>query len=140
MSPLPRTLVLGAHRSGGLKLIPLLSPYLNIVGISDFIKPFSPSSLSLLLRAFHPPIQFLTLGGAFSDEDAASARKVWEEYRRDVEAKKEEFGEENGARIACVRTKGEEITAVKKEEGVEGYEAVGRAILRNLEKEFGEGK
>lgn len=138
MTPLPRTLVLGAHRAGGLKLLPLLSPRLDIVGISG--KPSTPSHLATILRSFHPPIQLITLGGAFTDEESESAKSVWEEYRREVEAKKEEYGEENGAVTALVRTRGEEITSIKKELGIEGYDAVGRAILRNLEKVLGKEK
>lgn len=117
-----------------MKLLPLLSPQLDVVGITGDLKPFNAPVLATLLRSFHPPIQFLTLGGAFDDQEAASASKVWEEYRRDVESKKEEFGEESAAATGFVRTTSADITRIKKEQGIEGYEAVGKALLRNLDK------
>ncbi|GAA5915147.1 hypothetical protein JCM8208_002150 [Rhodotorula glutinis] len=134
--PLPRALVLGAHRHGGLLLVPQLSSRVEVVGLSDAIHPFDPRALACTLRAFHPPVQVLSLGGAFSDDDAARAREVWDEYRREVEREKGRYGEESGAGTACVRTTGGDITAVKAASGgeVEGYEAVGRAVVANLDK------
>lgn len=131
----PRALVLGAHRHGGLKLLPHLSSRLDVVGISSAIKPLSPTALAHMLRAFHPPIQVLTLGGALSDDDVACAKEVWAEYRREVERDREGYGGESGAPVACVRTTSADISRVKQESGgkVEGYEAVAAALVANLD-------
>lgn len=134
MSPLPRALLLGAHRKGAIKMAGLLAPQMTIVGVSDALRPIDPAVLGFLLRSFHPPIQLLSLGGAYKDDDASVAESVWREYRTEVESHAEDYGEESGAKVGFLRTTNAGITAVKTELGVEGYESVGRAILRNLEK------
>ncbi|KAL8279591.1 hypothetical protein RQP46_007904 [Phenoliferia psychrophenolica] len=104
--PLPPTLVVGRGRAYGLQIISHLSSHLSITGLS-VIFPFSPSHLALALRTLHPPARVITIGGAYSDDEADQARGVWEEYRKEVEEKPEEYGEEDkGVKTCFVRVKG----------------------------------
>lgn len=134
---LPRALVLGQMRAGGIQLLPVLAPHLNIVGFgtapSFFAQPFPASLLAATLRTYSPPVQVVTMGGAFTPEDEQAARAVFAEHRAEVVAHPEQYGLEEKAWIGFVRTTGAQIAAVKEGLGVEAYEAVGKAIVRNLE-------
>jgi len=139
MTPLPRAFMIGAHRSGGLKLLPLLSAHLNVVGIAPpsafVVTPFPAGLLAATLRAFHPPIQVLTLGGKVHPPESSIAKQVWEEYRAEVEAKPDEYGAEvDGVKVGVVDSTNEEMIDIIEKEGVKGYDAVAKALLRGLER------
>ncbi|KAK4700487.1 hypothetical protein P7C70_g5759, partial [Phenoliferia sp. Uapishka_3] len=124
---LPRALIVGRGRSYGLQVVSHLTPFLNPVGIS-VLWPFSTSTLALALRTLHPPARVLAMGGAYSAEEAAEAKTVFEEYRKEVEEKIDEYGEgEAGQKTAFVKVHG--VT-----EG--GPPAVAAFIKAEMEKEF----
>lgn len=124
---LPHCLVVGRGRAYGLQIVSHLKTHLNVTGLA-VIFPFSASALAAALRTLHPPARVVTIGGAYTDEETAQARGVWEAYRQEVEERPEEYGDdEKGAITAFVRVKG-----VK--EG--GAVAVAQLIKTEVEKSF----
>lgn len=132
MTALPRALVIGRHRKGGITMMSRLVEQIQVVGITDALLPFDAKLLATMLRTFHPPIELVSLGGAFEQEDASQARRVWEEYREEVECSPEVYGEVGKGKTGFVWTSAAEITKVGEELGVEGYDAVVEALVKNL--------
>ena len=126
--PLPRALVVGRGRAYGLEIISHLHSHLTVTGLA-VIFPYSSSLLAASLRTLHPPARVVTIGGAYTDAEAELARRVWIEYRTEVESRPEEYGEgEKGVRTAFVRVEGVR-------EG--GAAAVADFIKGEVEKTFG---
>jgi len=135
-APLPRTLQIGLRRAGGLSMLPAMSAHMLVVGlIGGQPSPFPAQDvLAPALWAFHPPVQVLTFGGAYTDEDAEAAKSVWEAYRAEVDGRPEDYGEEEGeAKVGFVRVTQEAIKGVQAERGgCDVYEAVAEVLVRGV--------